>query len=114
MSEDLAVRAARAEIERDAALARARMAEDSLRAFVLKDEKTMLDTLHVVGIPARDLKDIYTIVAEWHREGGKQAWLERHRLSVAQPLNISSQPDPTQRDLRETAKPHGSSADDRS
>lgn len=79
---DLAVRAARAELERDAALERARKAEDLLRAFVTKDEETMLDTLHVIGIPARDLRDIYTIVNEWHRAGGGPSLLELYRKTT--------------------------------
>ena len=79
MSVDLAVRAARAEIERDEAVKRAEIAEESLRAFMTKDEETMLDTLHIIGIPARDLRDIYEVVGEWQRQGGRPTWLDTYR-----------------------------------
>lgn len=68
---DLAVRCARAEIERDEALKRATQAEDMVRHLMLRDEEAMLDTLHICGIPARSMREIIETVAEWRRAGGK-------------------------------------------
>lgn len=79
MDADLAVRAARAEIERDAALERARNAERALDAVMLKDTEALLDTLRVIGIPARDLRDIYSVVQEWRKNGGRPELLELYR-----------------------------------
>jgi len=76
---DLAVRAARAEMERDAALERVDQLSRSLQAFVSRDKDGMLDTLRILGMPARDLADIYKVVDEWHKEGGRPALIEEIR-----------------------------------
>ena len=68
---DLAVRVARAEIERDAALKRAEQAERTVQALMLRDEEAMLDTLHICGIPARSMREVFETVAEWRRAGGR-------------------------------------------
>lgn len=78
---DLAVRAARAEIERDEALKKLAEAQESLRAFAMNDDESILDTLH---IPAREVRDIYSVVTEWRAKGGTPRMLEliteNHRL----------------------------------
>lgn len=72
---DLAVRAARAEIERDDARRRADIAERALNAMMTKDAEAMLDTLHILGMPARSLADIYEVVNRWRAVGGREEWL---------------------------------------
>lgn len=84
MSEDdLAVRVARSEMERDAALEREQKAKDSERraweacaAVVSGDKAAMLRTLTIIGIPAQDFADIYEIERTWQREGGTQGLLD--------------------------------------
>ncbi len=83
---ELSIRVARAELERDLAIERAEKAEDQARraargaADVMNGNKErLLETLHIIGIPARDLVDIYKIEQEWHKAGGNQAWLDRWR-----------------------------------
>lgn len=87
---NLAVRAARAEIERDQAIERAKRAEESLYAILSGDKERLLDTLHIIGIPARDLSDIYQIVSEWRAAGGRDAWLERWRMTHPRIPTISA------------------------
>lgn len=76
---DLAVRAARAEIERDKALEQARILGEAYRAWTSGDKEKILDTLHIIGMPARDLADIYRLEADWRKHGGSNALLERLR-----------------------------------
>lgn len=67
---DLAVRAARAEIERDALRKQLDQSQRTLSAFFSKDKQAMLDALHIMGIPARDLSDIFRMEMEWRKHGG--------------------------------------------
>lgn len=62
---DMAIRAARAEMERDAAIKRAEFAEDMLRVHMRNDPVEMLEKLHIMGIPAKEMKDIYNAY-DWH------------------------------------------------
>lgn len=80
---DLCVRVARAEMERDAALEREKAEKENARsaweAYVARtsgDKEKMLETLHIIGIPARDLADIYEIEQTWRREGGSDRLLD--------------------------------------
>ncbi len=83
---DLAIRVARAELERDLAIERAEKAErnaqhahQQLSAVMSGDKERMLNTLHIIGIPARDLVDIYEIEQEWRKNGGSQTVLDEWR-----------------------------------
>jgi hypothetical protein len=65
---EMAVRVARAELERDLAIERAVKAEESAQqahravvAVMGKDQEAMLDNLHIMGIPARDFKELYDV-----------------------------------------------------
>jgi hypothetical protein len=80
---DLAVRVARAEMERDAALereAKARNAEKfAWRAYasvMSRDSEKMLDSIRIMDIPARDIKAICEIVTIWQQQGGNQEMLK--------------------------------------
>lgn len=80
---DMAIRVARAEMERDAALEREKNArDDARRAWEMADairggdKEKLLKTLHIIGIPAQDLADIYEIEQTWRREGGTDNLLE--------------------------------------
>jgi len=80
---EMAVRVARAEMERDAALEREKKAKDaellawkSAHAVIAGDREAALKTLHIIGIPAQDLADIYEIEQVWRREGGSQSLLD--------------------------------------
>lgn len=76
---DLAVRVARAEIERDDWKQKYENLSSGYYALVSNDKEKLLETLHVIGIPAKDLADIYTIVGEWRKLGGRPEWLETYR-----------------------------------
>lgn len=76
---ELAIRAAKAEIERDAAIERAKRAEEIAFAWSSGDTEKMLDTIHILGIPARDLRDIYRMEADWRKAGGTAARLDELR-----------------------------------
>lgn len=83
---DMAIRVARAELERDLAIGRAEKAEEEARYMsrsygdlMSGDKERILKTLHIIGIPARDLADMYAIEQEWHKAGGSQAWLDQWR-----------------------------------
>ena len=73
---ELSVRVARAEIERDRAQADLQMLRDSEMALRNRDPERMLDTIHLMGIPARDVKHMFEIEATWRREGGTQSMLD--------------------------------------
>jgi len=76
---DLAVRVARAEIERDDALRKYKELSNSYMAMMQGDKEKLLDTLHIIGIPARELTDIYGIVQKWERNGGSPKMLDLYR-----------------------------------
>ncbi len=82
---DMAVRVARAEMERDAAFNREALALASrdqvvqaYRAITSQDKEKILEIVEIIGIPARDLRDIYQIENVWRKEtgGNGQALLE--------------------------------------
>lgn len=64
---ELAIRAARAEIERDAAIKRAEFAEDMVRVHQRNDPEELLDKLHLMGIPAREVKELFEAEMLHHR-----------------------------------------------
>jgi len=78
---DLAVRAARAELERDQALERAERAEEQVRQAYQRfsDPEEFAKTMTICGIPALDVADIYRTVAEWQRQGGRPKLLDLYR-----------------------------------
>jgi hypothetical protein len=82
---DLAVRVARAELERDAALEREQKAKndahrawEAYTALAAGDKDAVLRTLHICGLPAQDLADIYDILYTWRQEtrGSDQSLLD--------------------------------------
>ncbi len=87
---ELSIRVARAEMERDAAVKRAELAEEKMnrafdmaRAVTSGDKERILKTLEIIGIPAQDLADIYAIEQEWHANGGNQSMLDEWRKRKA-------------------------------
>lgn len=82
---DLAVRCARLEIERDNAVSETRQLQDAHWAMMTHDEEYILDKCRLVGIPVRDLRDIFQIVGEWRAAGGRDEWLSEWRLGRQQP-----------------------------
>lgn len=76
---DLAVRVARAEIERDEWKRKYDELSRASVAWHTQDKEKLLETLHIIGIPAKDLVDIYKIEAEWRTAGGRPEWLETYR-----------------------------------
>jgi hypothetical protein len=78
---DLAVRAARAELERDQAIARAEAAERQaqLANNFVADPVKFAETMTLVGIPVADIKDIYRILNEWRKQGGRPKLLDLYR-----------------------------------
>ena len=60
-----------------------RRAWDAYGAVVAGDKEKMLDTLTIIGIPARDLADIYEIEQVWRQEGGDASLLEWWRSARA-------------------------------
>ncbi len=73
---ELSVRVARAEIERDQAKQQLQMLWSSESAIRSRDPEKMLDSIHLMGIPARDVKHMYEIETTWRREGGNQTMLD--------------------------------------
>ena len=76
----LAVRCARAEMELDAARERIAELEAQVQnmwrtqtALVGKDKEAMLDTLHIMGIPARDFAELYEVEMAYRRRNAKAA-----------------------------------------
>jgi len=62
-----------------AALERARGAEEMVAAFLGGDKEKLLDTIQILGLPARDVSDIFAVVQEWHLRGGRPSLLELYR-----------------------------------
>lgn len=80
---ELSVRVARAELERDLAyqerdkaVEEANTAWRSQRAVLTRDKAAMLETLHIIGIPAKDLVAMYEIEQLWRQERGSQSMLD--------------------------------------
>lgn len=70
----LAVRCARAEMERDAAREKVLELEARIQemwraqtALMGKDKEAMLDTIHIMGIPARDFAELYEVEMAYRR-----------------------------------------------
>ena len=52
--------------------------EEAYRLFTYKPEQLM-EKMTVAGFPATEIRDIYRIIQEWHKEGGRPALLEQYR-----------------------------------
>lgn len=66
---DIAVRCARAEIERDAALERAERAEKRASLYLNRftDPEAFAEGMTLLGIPAQEVRDIYRAVDNWRK-----------------------------------------------